>query len=330
MQLRKVSKRLLVAVVALLLPLHVAAQSGEDAFLDDDGGLDEDLLEEPVVEEEAMGLGEDPFAEPDWVTSLRLSFGIDVQGARANTDAANVTTLGGRVSFIGTSNFPADGAAVGGGLEIMGPPIGLLPGKPRPFLSAGLRDQVEGFTTIGREQSRGSRTSTRIRLKLDLANERWYFAGLGLAFRLPFDSFNIKFKPSVGWVMLRSMARGRLIQPTILADGRSSNSDFVRDVLVQQDQHGIVPKVEFDAEVYRRGPIAVGLFAEVEGQYFLTGEFDQRFASRSCGGRITNCAIVDATPATDPAPFGEAQFRLRKDKYIIYGGVGLRVSWLGL
>lgn len=309
MQRRNVSMRLLIAVVVLLLPLGAVAQE------------EDELLEEPIEE---YGGGElfDEVREPDWIPTLKVGVGVDTQFTEGTVMADQIQTLGPfDVSFQGTDDNPVDGPAATGAIEIMGPEI--FDGV-RPFFTAGLRDQLEGGTVVSRAQAMGDLQNTRVRLTLEVLQDQWWFAGLGAAFQLPFEGYNVKFKPSINYVGLKSEVAGVIIQPILLTSS-TTNDDFRQESRSAITNHGISPRVELDAEVYRQGPISVGLYAELESMILLSGPLQHDFSTNSCrsfGTSTPPCAGADGST-------GRAVFSLERSKVIIYGGVGLRVSWMG-
>ena len=112
---------------------------------------------------------------------------------------------GGVTPISATQGNPIDGTTVSGGLEIMGPVIESTLGAPRPFFVLDYRDQLEGFATIVRQQSGPPPTpedanprARRIRVKGNVDQLYWLSAGLGAAFQLPIEGYNVKIASEQG------------------------------------------------------------------------------------------------------------------------------------
>ena len=348
MQLRNASKRLLVAAVTLLLPLHAAAQ--------DDG----ELIEEPIQEYDPTVLFEDGPDEPDWIPSLRFGLGVNHQGVDSSLDTlpfpdgSFVTDTDGNMYFNGilrgldgSRSFvgPRDGAnPLGGpslsiGFEIMGPPIESVIGEPRVFVGFEYRDQLEGKTATVRDQTGppaipgvDSQPQTRrIRAKGNAEQLNWMLAGLGTAFQLPIEGYNVKLKPSVNYFYSRTEVEALLIQPIRVASGEFNNF-FPQTTLEEVTNHGIAPRLELDAEIYRDGPLAFGFFIAVDFLYIVGGPVKHIVDTNGCfgdGASATPCSRVD--DPNDPLyrTSGTLRYELERDRLSYQGIAGIRVSWMG-
>jgi len=335
MQLRKVSVRLLVVAVALLLPLHAIAQ-------------DEDVIDDPFADYDAEELFDETVKEPDWIPSLRAEIGInhhqglgvlstprrtlDLNGDGDFVDPgeydfpAGIDNISGnRASLSGTSHTAVDGASLGGGLEIMGPAFEDVIGDMRLFVVGGFRDMLEGNTAVVRAQTQPPPfdiAQAQVRTKGKFLIDKWYYAGLGAAFQLPIEGFNIKLKPSLNYTYIDGQFTSFLVQE-VLNMPSGNTPDFPRQTEVGVINHAITPRIEVDAEVYKQGPIAVGLFAMFETQLIVAGDTEHEATVLSCyDDGPAECANVDGSA-------GALVFQYDRDPIIYYGGIGIRMSWVG-
>ena len=355
MQRRKASKRLLIAAVMRLLPLRVAAE------------VEDDLLEEPIEEYDAEALFDDGPGEPGWVPSFRADIGVNHQATwgQLSTPQLRASEPDGLNSFVGVRNVfkidenPIDGPALGFGFEIMAPEIEAIPGKPRPLFLFQYRDQLEGYSTVVRDQVRPPPTSNKnafVRLKGNHRVENWIAFGLGAAFQLPIEGYNLKLKPSINYVKMDAVVANFLFQPVVALDPNEANNDFPRVSELPVTTHAIAPRLELDAEVYREGPLSVGFFLGLEFHFTVSGPTKHQIDVASCfsngqfrpPGTMTTlpCAniepgspffgvnVVGGTPpgwnGTDPIyPDGLSRFDLKRETLAYHANAGLRFSWMG-
>ncbi|MEE3330058.1 MAG: hypothetical protein VX246_04240 [Myxococcota bacterium] len=335
MQLRKVSVRLLVVAVALLFPLHAIAQ-------------DEDVIDDPFADYDAEELFDETVKEPDWIPSLRAEIGVshhqglgvlstprrtlDLNGDGDFVDpgeyafAAGIENISGnRAILFGTDQIAVDGASFGAGIEIMGPAFEEVIGDMRIFVVGGIRDMLEGNTAVVRAQTQPPPfdiASAQVRTRGKFLIDKWYYGGMGAAFQLPIEGFNIKLKPSLNYMYIDGQFTSFLVQEVLnLPSGQ--NQDFPRQKEVGVINHAITPRIELDAEVYKQGPIAVGLFAMFETQLIVGGPTKHEATVLSCfDDGPAECANVDGSR-------GALVFEYDRDSIIYYGGIGIRMSWVG-
>ena len=332
MQLRKVLERLLaVAAVLLLVPLHVAAQ-------------DDDVIDDPFANYDSEELFGEEIKEPDWIPSLRFGIGVmhhqglgvlttpgwDVNGDGDKLDAneqPGIQTFAGRVDLLGTARTAYDGPPFSFGAEIMGPPFEDVIGDMRLFVTGGVRDMLEGNTAVVRKNDEppsslvGSSLRTQGKFKID----RWYEVGVGAAFQLPIEGFNIKLKPSVNWMVMDFTYTSFLVQAIQNNPGTPTpvNINFPRTDERSDTNHLIAPRIELDGEIYRAGPISVGVYGLIETQIVIAGDTEHQAIAFSCAGNGPNgCANIDGSA-------GVLQFDYDRDSIIYYGGAGIRISWVG-
>jgi len=374
MQLRNVSKRLLAAAVTLFLPLQVAAQAtqgpAEEKIREYDANaqFDQELAEPDWIPSLRLGLGVNhqgvasnlktlPFT--DRISGFAHEEGIvrgpfNPEGPRATQpDEGCVLPFCPPLSFLGPidGSNPVDGPSIAGGFEIMGPAIEDLLGKPRPFFVFDYRDQLRGSIATVREQTRfdnnrpvGCENSfcideepnnKRIVAEGNVDQKFWLLAGVGTAFQLPIAGYNLKLKPSLNYFYSRSVVQ------SILTQGirESPTADPLTQNLTAEEHvtnHGIAPRIEFDAEIYRDGPLSIGFFLAVDFLMILSGPLDHQVDTPSCFIQSQNFEDADISCArisdpNDPAfqSSGVLSYTLERDRLTYQGTAGLRFSWMG-
>lgn len=364
MYLRNVSKQWLLAAVTLLLPLHAFAEPTESS---DD---------EAIQEYNAGALFEDR-PEADWIPSLRLAIGVNTQsvesGALSTAPFTDFTgffheegirrsgtcgTPKGCVTPLGSpGQNPIDGPSLGIGFEIMGPSIDAVWGKPRPFVVFEYRDQLQGFTTITRDQTGPPPTPLdptpelrRMFGKGNFDQQNWFLAGAGVAFPLPIEGYNIKLKPSINYFRSNAEFEVLLVQAVAVTAANEERrlGRFSRDTVINQ---GIAPRIELDAEIYREGPFAVGFYLALDFLYILSGPVSHSIGANSCYNdglpdtlESPSCSRVDDPtnlPPTGPGgepvydgqnyygTSGKLRFDMKRSRLTYQGSAGLRFSWMG-
>jgi len=357
MYLRNVSKRWLIAAATLLLPLHAFAEPAQSP---DD---------EPIQDYNAGALFDDDRPEPDWIPSLRLAIGVNTNSTEAgllSTDAftdyegtpfpEGLRRTGG-VTPLGTDGQnPVDGPSLGLGFEIMGPGIESVWGKPRPFVVFEYRDELQGFTTITRDQTGppgGPLDPTpelrRMFGKGNFDQQNWLLAGAGMAFQLPIEGYNIKLKPSVSYFRSNAELEILLVQRVLTSSAaETSLALFTREKVINQ---GIVPRIELDAEIYRTGPFAVGFYLALDFLYTLSGPVEHSVSVNSCfnDGLVDTPTSPRCSRTSDPGntvptnsegepvydgqnyygTSGTFRFDVKRSRLTYQGSAGLRLSWMG-
>jgi len=365
MYLRNVSKRWLIVAATLVLPLNALAQSTDTASTaepDDD----------EIQEYNANALFDENRKEPDWIPTLRFAMGVNSQSvtsASLGTDpftdftgvfheqgirrSGDCSSPQGCVTPIGTNGTnPIDGPTLGLGFELMGPAIESVWGKPRPFFVFEYRDQLEGFTTIVRDQTGPPPTDLdptpslrRMRAKGNVDQQYWLLAGIGAAFPLPIEGYNVKLKPSINYFYSKLELEPLLIQPVLTsAAAESTIAQFTREI---EHNQGIAPRIELDAEIYRQGPFSVGFYLALDFLVILSGPTKHSTSANSCfndGLGTPRCGRVDDPSNVPPlGPGGEPvydgqnyygtsgtlRFDVSRDRMTYQGSAGIRLSWMG-
>ena len=358
MYLRNVSKRWLIVAATLVLPLNALAQSTDTASTAEPD-------DEKIQDYNANVLFDENRKEPDWIPTLRFAMGVNSQavtsasiGTEPFTDfdgdewSQGIRRSGG-VTPIGTKGSnPIDGPTLGVGFEFMGPVIESAWGKPRPFLVFEYRDQLEGFTTIVRDQTGPPPTDLdatpslrRMRAKGNVDQQYWLLAGIGAAFPLPIEGYNVKLKPSINYFYSKLELEPLLIQPVLTsAAAESTIAQFTRKI---EDNQGIAPRIELDAEIYREGPFSVGFYLALDFLVILGGPTKHSTCVNSCyndGLEIPRCGRVDDPsnlppigPGGDPVYDGQnyygtsgtLRFDVERNRMTYQGSAGIRLSWMG-
>ncbi|MEE2663626.1 MAG: hypothetical protein VX681_05875 [Myxococcota bacterium] len=266
------------------------------------------------------------------------------------------------MSFLGPldGNNPVDGPSVAGGFEIMGPSIEGMLGKPRPFFVFDYRNQLRGPIATVREQTRFDNNrpipcdfdppcidedpnNKHITANGSVDQEFWILAGMGAAFQLPIEGYNLKLKPSLNYFYSRSSVHAELTQ------GIPEVSPGITVVTAEEGvtNHGIAPRIEFDAEIYREGPLSIGFFLAVDFMLILSGPLEHRVDLASCYVQAQafeesnlralaksmnpQAACARLNDPNDPLyqSSGALSYTLQRDRLTYQGTAGLRFSWMG-
>jgi hypothetical protein len=297
-----------------------------------------------VVSEE-----EEVFSEPAWIPSLDFGF----EGFSYDVDTTIVNLIGGnprsetQVESVSQLVFRFGG-------ELMGPMFEDLPGRPRLFVQGGVGVSTSseavfelGFPDAPREpeasiakyheRGPGDRTlpddfeGQGSRLDADLQDPSWY-AGLGIAFSLPTSGELLFYiKPSVQYSVQEIDFTGRLrvvedISPPGTVDPVPCGTDQVppvaclltfdvhrpNDAKFSTTDHSVGPGLEVAMAFRSVGPIRISLFGQVRALWLVSG---------------TTNSFTD--PGPDPGDPPIASYRIVRDGFVLKGGAGVRLSWVG-
>ena len=121
-----------------------------------------------------------------------------------------------------------------------------------------------------------------------------------------------------------------------------------RFIRVAEDNQGIAPRIELDAEIYREGPFAIGFYLSVDFLVILSGPLQHSNRVNSCfndGEQLPQCVRVnDPTNLPPVGPTGRPEydgttnyfgssgslkFDFDRDRVTYQGSAGLRFSWMG-
>jgi hypothetical protein len=289
----------------------------------------------PAVSAQAQGdRDEDEVSEPAWIPSIETG----VEGSRYDIETT-IVNLTDPTSRSGSQTAKVNQLVFRIGGELMGPMFENLYGRPRLFVQGGA-----GFNTFAGERvfkidtpdidlepesgfdryevnGPGERDlpfdfeGQGSWLDVDFQDPSWY-AGLGLAFGVPAtDGVLFYIKPSVQYSMEEIDFKGKLktvyeppptgIDPpdgpfTRTFEVRESNAKF------STTDHLVGPGLEVAMAFSPVGPIQFSLFGQARFLFLISD---------------------DTTSFTDPNGF--AAYSVTRDNFVIKGGVGVRLGWVG-
>jgi hypothetical protein len=287
----------------------------------------------PAIPAQADRHGEE-HSEPAWIPSLDVGF----EGFSYDIDST-IVNLSDPSVYSETQGASVNQLLFRIGGELMGPMFEALPGRPRLFVQGGAglstfsgerafelgnpddssepeggiaRYEVNG--PVGRDlpfdfEGQGSWLDVRFQ------DPSWY-AGLGIAFSVPTsDALSFYIKPSVQYNVQKIDFAGKLktvyeppppgVDP---ADGPFTRAFEVRESNAKfgTTDHSIGPGLEVAMGFLASRPIRFSLFGQVRFLWLLND---------------------DTTSFTDADGF--AHYSVTRDDFVVKGGAGLRMSWVG-
>jgi hypothetical protein len=216
---------------------------------------------------------------------------------------------------------------VGLGAELMTPSLAEPAGRPRIFISGGVRFAPKVERSLAREGNPGSMLiPDPVPDAYDaqfIANqgsdvsayiEPWVWrAGLGVAFTVPVRERRLQIKPSVEYYQERVKIEGTVTnatdKPEPIPPTRRPDEVFELTELgasTTETFRGLGPRLALELDAAQSGPVGVSVFVEVAA-YWLLGERDVSFG---------------ATDGTQSAVFG-----FEKSPVAFDAGLGIRFSW---
>ena len=289
----------------------------------------------PAVPAQAEGdRDEHEVSEPAWIPSLD----VGVEGFSYDIDTT-IVNLGDPSVYSEIQGASVNQLLFRIGGELMGPMFEALPGRPRLFVQGGVglstfsgerafdlgnpddpkepeggidRYRVSG--PVGRDlpfdfEGQGSWLDVRFQ------DPSWY-AGLGIAFSVPTSStFRVYIKPSVQYNVQEIDFKGKLktvyeppppgVDP---GDGPFTRTFEVRESNAKfgTTDHSIGPGLEVAMGFLASRPIRFSLFGQVRFLWMVSD---------------------DTSSFTDADGF--ARYSVQRDDFVVRGGVGLRLSWVG-
>ena len=336
---------LLLLVISCGFPLRIAADAG-----DEEAGVDWSNWTPSIT----LGLG---IVSQDLSTKIfggfaQLkdvgTFDPDIFGtpgevfcrARIKTAQANGCIF----DFTADTGSSLADPAIPFGVTFLSPAIRDFPGKPRAFFQAGYGFPQGGDTELATVNSapRLNRTGTSL-LPLEAKDVNvfvfskpvgFWWAGVGTSFSVPMGEYDVEIKPSINYLG-ETIKSEVIVEEHIprLGDPAEALPDPVTGIIgqtfyhtsnVSKDvYHGIAPGLGLNIELGRRGPVAIGLYADSLFGIF----FEERTASFSSVSKP-----IPAHPTAVGREFdvpGRGEVRLRFDRYTIVAHAGLRFSWVG-
>ena len=278
--------------------------------------------------------GEQEVSEPAWIPSLDVGF----EGFSYDVDTT-IVNLGDPSVYSEIQGGSVNQLLFRIGGELMGPMFESLPGRPRLFVQGGAG--LSGFSgervfELGNPDDSTEPEAGIVRygvngptgrdlpfefegqgswLDVDFQNPSWY-AGLGVAFSvLTSDTFLFYVKPSVQYNVQEIDFKGKLktvyeppppgIDPP---DGPFTRTFEVRESKAEfgTTDHSIGPGLEVAMGFLASRPIRFSIFGQVRFLWLMND---------------------DATSFTDADGF--AHYSVQRDDFVIKGGAGVRMSWVG-
>ena len=257
----------------------------------------------------------DVSAEDDrsgWNPSFWVSIEARQQSASGGIQSTLIT---GTVSLRDDTGLPADvnadtglfGVSVPFGIELEAPALKWIPGAPRPFLSGSYQltpgsDRV--FLQLGNPgpvNLPASPTSQGLGVKLSTQLKQQWGASLGLSFEKQMDDLPWRIRPSLDY-----FAQGMDFEAVVVGipEGTTDTQEF--SMTDSRFIHSMGPRVTFEADTGRRGPLRFMVFLDLAG-YFRLG---------------------DQTVSQQASEAGQtASFQYAPGLFTFQGGVGTRIVW---
>jgi hypothetical protein len=314
--------------------------------------------------------GGEPLPEgelPNWIPSVGLGFGIqtrDMRGTISNpqnpfaqfsglnpifggaflkTDTIvteprfacrSAGQFAGFCFFFDDQTQAVDGATLPLGLQLMGPPAPVIPGRIRPFIQGAYAFDFEsrvvassGFKPAGFPVAAPDQFPT-LRLELEVSPVSTWWAGGGLAIQAPIDMplfLKLGFNYSQQDLDLQgNIWRGfNVNNPNQFTERTSVDGDMTIK--------SWGPSFGLEAEVWRIGSLAMNLSADF--YVFLPRSGTDAFMTlqqpRVSGGLNPEPLPCTGNPGDATNCLQPAQFRIDADETQYHGSIMLRLTWLG-
>ncbi len=297
-----------------------------------------------VLASAAVAAGPDSRAGEDrWVPALAVTAGATFQDQEAAVSSLDVTNAE-------PFRNPAEGddlavsPYVGGNLQLMTPAITAIPGRPRVFAVGEILPTFASSRNVANEgniqrleippepgipelgiSGQGSVTTAEVQT---LA----FGAAIGIAFPFEVRGFQLRLKPSAGWIRYEVDVEGSVHRAICDGGGNRCKTivpdpplppipGFARLIELQggdsQWFNAIGPGLEIEMDVYRVGSFGVSVY--------LDGH-----AYRVLGDRTVD--FSDSATFTDPLGGPDtytADWSFEIDPWIYRAGLGFRIHWLG-
>jgi hypothetical protein len=225
-----------------------------------------------------------------------------------------------------------DGAAIPLTVELMAPAF--VPewiGKPRPFVDASYAWPREPKHPAAQARA-GTQTALPSledlpRMQLDVRMKRMWSTGLGVAFQTELGGFPLQIRPSFHYfgqqADLLMVSRHLGVPNTPDPPQETINNSVTSSDEKSEVYHGFGPRLAFDVELARRGPVAFHLLTGVYLAYFPG---DVHHLQR---GIVTTPPGSGGSNPFTPEPLGNETYEFRFDRIQPGGSIALRVAWVG-
>ena len=286
-------------------------------------------------------------AEPDaasragedrWVPALALTSGFTIQDQKASVSSLDVTN-GVPLRNPAKGDDVAVSPYVGGNVQLMTPAITAIPGHLRVFATGEILPTFAASRNIANEgnpsefefpsdpgqipelaiKGQGSVTTAEIQT---LA----FGAAIGIAFPFEVRGYQLRLKPSAGWIRYEVAVEGAVLHAICAGGGTLCRTDaippgFARLIELRGSDsqwfNGIGPGLEIEMDVHRSGSFGVSLFLDGHA-YRVLGDRSVEFS--------------DSATFTDPLGGPDtyvANWSFEVDPWIYRAGLGVRFHWLG-
>jgi hypothetical protein len=311
---------------------------------------------------EGSSLGE--YELPDWIPSVGFGFGIQARKAEGGfaallkSDSADRELFNCRASIFGINpdaescdffqqdEETVDGGTIPGGLQLLGPawsgdlPFGL---SIRPLVHAGAAWNFDRrlIARQGFEQPDMEVNGVEADLRAEIEGEpRWFwYTGIGTAIRLPFERPTF-LKIAGNYHEQRVNAFGRVDR------GQSVGTTFLGVNRLEEEEEltikGLGPSIGLETEVARIGPVSFGFAADLMITFPLSGTDWSTSVSQVPLLTPSDLSVPGAAPCAPgqepetPPPLGTGvfcydniDFNASFDNPFYFGGVQVRISWIG-
>lgn len=179
----------------------------------------------------------------------------------------------------------------------------------------------------------GGEPGLRIQTKGD-PNYFWW-AGGGVAFQLPIESYTVRAKLGLAYMEESVDAVSRIDQFV----GVDTEGEPVKKIVKGTQNltiRSIAPSIGLEADLARFGPLVIGLAADTMFSIALSGT-NASTAPEDCADQSLQfesfaCLSSPGTQSQPGAPFvpsGNGAFGFKADTLHIFGSVSIRFSWVG-
>jgi len=279
---------------------------------------------------------EDEEPLPDWIPSIGVGPGIHSRQAEGtveglmktetspNSNPSFVCFEGGFCEFFDNDERDIDGSAVGVSAQLLGPSVASWPLRPRPFIQAAwvrpFSSRVLAEDGFQPQDFTSNFGEPDVQLELNADPQMMWYVGGGGALQLPFER-PIFIKLGMHYAEERLDILGRVQRGTDV-----SNSHPPATIMLPEGRHkdkltvrSLGPDIGLEVEVYRFGPIAAQLSADV----LLNFPINSVKNTFDVDEPLTQ-AEIDQGLHVDPAVF---TYDAENVQY--YGTIYIRFAWLG-
>jgi hypothetical protein len=201
-------------------------------------------------------------------------------------------------------------------VEVMGPTLRRLPGRPRLFVQGGYGWSREEKNLLARayiadlfDAPGGATPETA--MQVFAKPEDLLLAGLGSSFEFELGDYPVYFRPSLNFFAQRTVMDANLVLERT-NPGPPITQETLRTT-TRDDQwfYYVGPQLEFDVEVGRQGAVGFRVFANTSLRFSISDR---------------SMLIQGLAPTADGIP---DSYSLEYDNLMVTGSAGLRLVWHG-